>query len=69
MRNATNVKSMDVYEWCIVEVLQILHMIFSRNATNVITILPFYVSLFFGVDKGVPLLLHILRCNEEFIPT
>ena len=31
---------------------------------------PFlYFFIFFGVDKGVPLLLRILRCDEEFIPT
>ena len=30
---------------------------------------PFlYLFIFFGVNKGVPLLLSILKCNEEFKP-
>ena len=41
----------------------------ERNLTSKLCIFPFYVSLFFGVDKGVPLFLSILRCDEEFRPT
>ena len=28
---------------------------------------PFYIFLFFWVNKGMPLLLRILKCDEEFI--
>ena len=31
---------------------------------------PFLIFLyFFGVDKGMPLLLRILKCDKEFRPT
>ena len=40
-----------------------------KNLISMLFIFPFYVSLFLGSTRVLPLLLRILRCDEEFRPT
>jgi len=41
----------------------------AKNVTLILFGFPFYIFIFLGSTRVLPLLLHTLRCNEEFRPT
>jgi len=49
---------------CVKQDFKIMYFSFLYS----LCIFPFYIFYFFWVDKGVSLLLRILRCDEEFRP-